>query len=205
MTIAVDEVTPPEPRVLVHREAAYTPIPNLQTLGLRMNITSGDVLKEYSTHAHGIAATSGRTSNTRDYAYHRASGRKPPSRRTYNIASKTLSEHLQAGEGYYTDVSNPRHPDADGNAYARLAVDTATSYGVLSFSARKDTASLVAHLVQLEEESRAHTGRKPVIIRMDFASEAAVQGRGDDIMVQGIREYLSTRPGMRVMPLAPKS
>ena len=92
MTIAVDGLTPADPRVLVHRQATYAPVPDLKTLGLRMNITSGDVLSGYSAHAHGIAATGGQTGDTRDYAYYRASGRKPPSRRTFNMASRAPTQ-----------------------------------------------------------------------------------------------------------------
>ena len=116
-----------------------------------------------------------------------------------------MREHFQPGDCFYTDGSNPRPRDCQGNTYARLGVCAATSYGLISFSDTKGTESLVQHLVELEEHAMKFAGRRPSVIRMDFGSEAFRQSHGDDVLVTGLKTFLSTRPGVRIIAIPPRA
>ena len=78
--------------------------------------------------------------------------------------------------------------------YARLAVCAVTSYGYITLHDSKDTAYLVAHLTELERQMKRHTGRNPTIIRMDFGSEAFMQGHGGVVLVSAAKSSSTLAP-----------
>ena len=184
------------------RSSAAPYITDFCELASRMAITNAQTLAQYHTMAYGVAAFPKAVLPDSQITL-LAKARKPPIYQRLNHATYSIREYLEPAQSWWTDVSNPRHEDTDGCKYARLAVCGVTAYGHLSFSPNKDTASLVAHLEELETLSKQMTGQTPIVYRMDFASEAAAQGRGDNILVAGLKEFLDERPGVRIIPLAP--
>ena len=194
------------PRQPHGRQSAYPMLSDARTIGDRLNISNPLTIKSYADMAHGVRCLAGtQVDETKDHAYYKSSSRKPPAHTVLNQASRAIREILQPGDCWYTDGSNPRPPDANGHCYARLGVCATTAYGHITFASSKDTESLTQHLQELEEQSMIHTGRRPSLIRMDFGSEGFQQGHGDQVLVAGLRQYLASRPGVRIIPLAPKA
>ena len=94
----------------------------------------------------------------------------------------------------------------DGFRYARLAVCAVTSFIHVSYSASKDTASLIDHLKDVEKAcARNPAGPTPIVYRLDFGSEAFRQGHGNACHTQGLTAYLDNHPGVRVIAIPPKA
>ena len=179
-----------------HRASTYPTIVSPLVLADRLQLKHVADINEYYKMAAGVAPM---TCSKGDLAgltpAHKATGRRQPVRQRVNLYSFDKHAAMEPGECYYTDVSNTRPTDGNGHQYSRLAVCARTSYGHLSFDGRKNGTSLMAHLRELTRLSETG-GRKVRLIRMDFASEAVVQGRGDDVLTQELSAFLD-EPGNR--------
>jgi len=107
---------------------------------------------------------------------------------------------------WWTDISRAYPDDFNGDKYSRLFSEERTGYTRIAFSQTKSTGDLLTQLEDLERWVIGHVpGGVFKVLRCDFGSEAVVQGRGDNIYVSAVAAFCASRPGFRVIPVAPHS
>jgi hypothetical protein len=133
----------------------------------------------------------------------RAFGKAPPTRHLRNDVSRQLREQHEPGSCFFLDLG-PVHPiDFQGHRFSRLGVDWASGFVHVTFAETAGSSSLCSQLDELTSLARQRAGRAPCMFRMDFGSEAAVQGRGDDCITEGLSAYMDAHPGVRIVPNGP--
>jgi hypothetical protein len=85
--------------------------------------------------------------------------------------------------------------------YCRTFAEERTGVALMKFCADKTTATLLKQLVWLEAWIKINVpGGAFRILRCDFGSEYAVQGRGDDYLTAALTAFCAERPDFRVIP-----
>jgi hypothetical protein len=172
----------------------------------RFNIFDHDALEQFHLLHPGVAQF--KVDRHMDYSAgisHRAMGRKGPTRSSLNLITMSIRDSTRKGEAWWTDISLKHAPDFAGNLYRRVFVEQATGRVLVTFSKRKDTASLLRDIDTLRQWvlMNCASGSTLRSIGCDFGSEYAKQGHGDDVLVGALRDYLELHPGLRLRPLAP--
>jgi hypothetical protein len=123
-----------------------------------------------------------------------------------DASSTAFRDAAPPGSIWWTDISNTRPEDFDGNVVSRLFSEERTGYAITYYSARKDSATLVGQIAELAAWVAANVpGGELRQIRCDFAAEAVRQGHGDDIYTAGVKAFCAANPRVRVIPVAPHS
>ena len=192
---------------LPRRPSAFPPLRRAVDVAARFNIFGPDRLKQFPGVVLGVIPYS--VDSTRDYSNGEAaiaSRRMTPTSPLLNGLSMAIREALPPGHTWWSDVSNKHQPDFEGHRYTRLFADERTTYAKAFFSASKDSSTLLTQLEELERWVTMHVpGGCFKALRCDFASEAVKQGHGDSILVAAFTQFCATRPGFRVIPIAPQS
>ena len=193
------------------RATAFPPVQSLDGLAEKFNLNNATALGAF-VDACPLGLASGlkrQIEPGKDYSRGLAAGAllKAPaihaSRYTYSM---TLRDAVPHGHVWWTDVSNQRPPDFDGNVYSRLFAEERTGCAHTFYSARKDAATLIEHIGDMVTWINQHVpGGKLMVLRCDFASEAVKQGHGDDIYTAAMSAYCDANPGFRFIPVAPNS
>ena len=105
------------------------------------------------------------------------------------------------------DGHQPKHdPDFAGNRYFRTFSEERTSYAHLTFSAYKNTATLIDDLMEMHSWVRQNApGGQFRLLRCDFGGEYAQQGHGHNVLVPALRAYCDWNPDFKAIPVAPHS
>ena len=136
------------------------------------------------------------------YALHRGG----PVHRVVNQVTQSIRDVMPPGSTWWTDISHQHEPDFEDNQYGRIFCEEHTGYAQEYFSHEKTCASLLVHLRQLQSWILQHVpGGRLMLLRCDFGSEYARQGRGDNILTRALSEFCDANPGIRVRPVAPRA
>ena len=175
-----------------HRPAAGRLVRSGEHLSRILNSTDPKLIGGYGRLAHGTRlAASLPDAFEDDLLKLRAFGKAPPTRHLRNDVSRQLREQHEPGSCFFLDLG-PVHPiDFQGHRFSRLGVDWATGF-VHVFAETAGSSSLCSQLDELTSLARQRAGRTPCMFRMDFGSEAAVQGRGDDCITEGLARHTWT-------------
>ena len=202
--VAEGSGTPPPPGA---RPSAFPALRDSQTVADRFNIFDHGALRMYPGLVDGVSPYS--VDRHRDPSrglLSRALGKVAPTAHPLNAASRLLRDSYPPGCMWWTDISRAYPEDFNGDKYARLFSEERTGYARIAFSQTKTTGDLLSQLEDLERWVTGHVpGGTFQILRCDFGSEAVVQGRGDNIYVSALAAFCATRPGFRVIPVAPYS
>jgi len=134
----------------------------------------------------------------------RAMGRTRAAHPKLNIASWTLRQLIRPGEQWWADIGHMHAPDFRGDMYCRTFSEEHTGVVLQRFCADKTTATLIKQLEWLEQWVQVNVkGGALRVLRCDFGSEYAVQGRGDDILTAALVAFCAERPDFRVIPCPP--
>jgi hypothetical protein len=88
--------------------------------------------------------------------------------------------------------------------YCRTFAEKHTGVALMRFCADKTTATLIKQLEWLETWVLVNVpGSHLRVLRCDFGSEYAVQGRGDDYLTAALEAFCASRPDLRVIPCPP--
>jgi len=173
----------------------------------RFNLFDHDALADF--HLVNMGVSQFHVDKTKDYSngiLYRANGKRAPRQHAVNQISLEIRLHTPRGYTWYTDISHPHPPDFEGNVYSRLFTEMKTSFTRVLFSKRKDTATLVQHLDMMRQWIHMYVpGGRFGLLVCDFGGEYATQGRGDNIFVAGLSDYMDRNPGFRVHTLPPHS
>jgi len=136
------------------RASAFPPIKELQQLANRFNLsTSTAVLAFLGATRLGVApGLASLVVPGTDYSqgYVGASLLKaPPVHSARDELSAAFREAAPPGSIWWTDVSNTRPEDFDGNVVSRLFSEERTGYAITYYSPRKDSATLVEQIAEL--------------------------------------------------------
>jgi hypothetical protein len=132
--------------------------------------------------------------------------RRPGIHTSVNAITASIRESSMPGTVWWTDISHKYEQDFDGNHYGRTFAEEHTSYSLEYFSVDKSCASLINHLEKLKSWVIQHVpGAKLRVLRCDFGSEYARQGRGDDVLTKSLSSFCDANPGIRVHPVAPRA
>ena len=201
----------PELHVAAARTSAFPPIKDVMTLASRFNLNTAAAITAFVEAtplglADGLAAkVDAGTDYSQGYAP-AAILKAPPIHAARYEISMAIRDATPPGSVWWTDVSNVRPEDFDGNVVSRLFAEERTGYAITYYSPRKDTATLVDQIAGLASWVAANVpGGELRVLRCDFATEAVKQGHGDDIYTAGIRAYCDANPRFRLMPVAPHS
>ena len=198
-------------QVAATRTSAFPPIKDVMTIASRFNLnTAAAILSFLGATALGLApGLAAKVDADTDYSQGYASAailKAPPIHAARYEISMAIRDATPPGSVWWTDISNVRPADFDGNVVSRLFAEERTGYAITYYSQRKDSATLVEQLRELALWVSTHVpGGELRVLRCDFASEAVKQGHGDDIYTAGIREYSEANPTFRLMPVAPHS
>ncbi len=100
---------------------------------------------------------------------------------------------MPPGHMWWTDISNQRPPDWEGNTYSRLFSEGRSHGAAKFYSPRKDSSTLIDHFDRMHVWISQHApGGALSVVRCDFASEAARQGHGDEVYTKAISD-IATR------------
>ena len=192
-------------RAMVDRPpAAFTPLRSAQEIADRFNVFDHDSLRAFGDAVAGVEPFVVQTGKDHSNGMlQRVLGKMPPRERPLNGPAYEIRLRVPKGAMWWTDIGNPRPRDFDGNCYARYCSEDSTGYVKVFFSPDKTARSLIGHLEELEAWVLEHTGQRLMILRCDFGSEYAVQGRGHDVITEAMRTFAQARPGFRVIPVAP--
>jgi len=136
------------------RPSAFPPIKKVQQLADRFNLsTAPAVLAFLGATRLGLAPdlASQMVAGT-DYSqgYLPASQLKaPPVHAARDVTSAAFRDAAPPGSIWWTDVSNTRPEDFEGNVVSRLFSEERTGYAITYYSARKDSATLVEQIAEL--------------------------------------------------------
>jgi hypothetical protein len=191
---------------MLHRRPSVGPLLMPQLLADRYNIFGHAQLRSIGTIAAGVLPGA-KVDESRDYSnglQQRAMGRRAPAHTRLNMASWSMREHLRPGEQWWADISRMHTPDWAGNTYTRTFAEERTGYAIPVFCASKTTADLLTQLEELISWVPEHVpGARLRVLRSDFGSEYAVQGRGDNYVVAALRAFLADHPEVRYVPCPP--
>ena len=168
------------------RASAFPPVRQPHHLAERFNCLNASSLAALvSACPLGIATdVLASVPDDMDFSQGYAAGlmKAPPVHAARHEISQRIRDATPPGHVWWTDVSNQRPPDFDGNSYSRVFADERTQGAVTFYSARKDAATLTLHLDMLRAWIQQHVpGGGLSVLRCDFASEAVRQSHGDDI------------------------
>jgi len=188
-----------------HRPSACAPIMSAKQAAERFNLFDHDALANFHLVVNGVAPFP--VDRKHDYSnglLQRAMGRRAPTHTTLNQLTMEIREHIPNGHTWWTDISHPHTPDFAGNRYTRTFAEQNTGRVRLTFSARKDTQSLLRDLENMRMWVLMNVpGGQFRCLGCDFGSEYAQQGHGNNVLVQALREYCADHPGFVVTPLSP--
>ena len=138
--------------------------------------------------------------------FHRAAAARPGISKRLNLFSASKKATYKLGEVWWTD-SSPDYPlNIDGNRRISHFYEDLTGVPVLSFRKDKSASSFVLSLKHLEKRLlHLCPGVKLKLIRGDFDTAWATQGRPDDITTREVQDYVATRDGLQIIPIAPHS
>ena len=177
-----------------------------QQLADRLNIFGPEQLRLMSSVVEGVA-TGAHVSPTKDYSaglLHRARGRTSPARKKLNITAWQVRQRLAPGDMWWADIGHVHPPDWRGDTYCRTFAEEHTGVVVPYFCSSKSTAALIAQLVEHETWVATNVpGGRFRVLRCDFGSEYAVQGRGDDYLTAALKIFCADRPDFHVEPCPP--
>ena len=200
---------PATARVRQARACAFTPLRTASTVSERFNCNSGEALIAFRDAEGHTGISSFPVDPHVQYGgsvAQRARGKAPARRRELNLVSAAIRDHAPRGSVWWTDLSNPHPPDYKGDMYARLFAEEGTGYVRLLFCATKSTADLLEHLANMERwVTKMVPGGRFMVLRSDFGSELVRQGHGNDMVVEALSRWCASRPGFRVVPVAPHS
>ena len=190
------------------RRPSIGPTLDPQLMADRFNIFGHEQLQQMADIAEGVKPKC-KVIATRDYSgglQQRTLGRKAPARKRLNIASWAIRERLLPGEQWWADLSRMHAPDYAGNMYTRLFAEERSGYAVPMFCTSKTTADLLIHLEEMVRWVPEHVpGARLRVLRSDFGSEYAVQGRGENYIVAALRSFLADHPEVSYVPCPPHS
>jgi hypothetical protein len=176
------------------RASANPPVKQAHILAERYNCINADSLTALLL-ASPIGVADGILESVvpgTDYSQGYASNimKAPPIHATRYTLSSAIRDAMPPGHVWWTDVSNMRPPDFQGNTYSRLFAEERTSYAVTTYSSRKDSGTLVSQLEELRAWITQHVpGGNLSVLRCDFASEIVRQGHGDDVNTRALSAY----------------
>jgi len=186
------------------RKCAGTPIKTYERLSSCLNTTDQTLLAAYGNLAHGVDLPATLPSVLPDDSLKlKAFGRAPVTRHSTNRISSQILEQYLPGDCWFLDLGAPHEADFDGNRFSRLGIDYTTGYAQLTVGSTAGTTSLLDQLDAITSLARQRAGRSPCMFRMDFGTEAAVQGRGDRCITSGLVEWMNAHPGCRIVPNGP--
>ena len=105
-------------RVWRARESAFPPIDTADKVSERFNVTAVKGLTDFPTLLGNVGVTEYTVSPTKTYGdglVQRAQGRAPASHHVLNHLPAAICERHLPGMVWWTDISNPRDPDYQGN------------------------------------------------------------------------------------------
>ena len=73
----------------------------------------------------------------------------PPVHARRHSISRAIREAVPPGHVWFTDVSNQRERDFEGNTYSRVIACERTQAAQTFYASRKDSATLLAHLDEM--------------------------------------------------------
>ena len=176
------------------RTSAFPPTKHAHILAERYNCVNADSLRALIV-ASPIGVADGLLETVvpdTDYSQGYASNimKAPPIHATRYTLSAAIRDAMPPGHVWWTDVSNARPPDFQGNTYSRLFAEERTSYALTLYAPRKDSATLVAQLDELRVWISQHVpGGHLSVLRCDFASEIVKQCHGDEINTKALTAY----------------
>ena len=85
---------------------------------------------------------------------HAALLKAPPVHSARDASSSAFRDAAPPGSIWWTDISNTRPEDFDGNVVSRLFSEERTGYAITYYSARKDSATLVEQIAELATRIR---------------------------------------------------
>jgi hypothetical protein len=138
--------------------------------------------------------------------FHRAAAARPGISKRLNLVSASKKTIYKPGEVWWTD-SSPNYPlNIDGNRRISHFFEEFTSVPVLSFFPDKSASSFVRSIKHLEKRLLILCpGVKLKLIRGDFDTAWATQGRPGDITTREVQDFVATRDGLQIIPIAPHS
>jgi hypothetical protein len=173
------------------RPSAGSPL-SMQQLADRLNVFGRAQLASMEAIVDGVEKGA-KVADHKDYSgrlTQRAKGRTRAAHPKLNLSSWQLRQQIRPGDQWWADIGHMHEPDWRGDMYCRTFAEEHAGVALMRFCADKTTATLIKQLEWLETWVQVNVpGGHLRVLRCDFGSEYAAQGRGDSF-----RTHLQGRP-----------